>query len=244
MAFEFLKDLFGKNEDGTPKALTADELEQAITANKDLKVVNLASGEYVSQEKYARLETRASGLQASLDEANTKLKSFEKDGVTIEDVRKEAADWKTKYETDTKALNDKLAAQERSHLIDQYLGGMEFTSKLAKKGIKDLLEGAKELSVKDGALVGADDLMKGYRTEYADAFKPEEDPGDDGDGGDGGTGGTGGQGAGGAGPMFTSSRSMGSGNPKKGGKGMTLSEAMKYKNEHPDADVMSLIRPE
>lgn len=229
MAFEFLKDLFGKNEDGTPKALTADELEQAITANKDLKVVNLASGEYVSQEKYARLETRANGLQASLDEANTKLKSFEKDGVTIEDVRKEAADWKTKYETDTKALNDKLAAQERSHLIDQYLASTQFTSSLARQGIKTMLEGAAELSVKDGALVGADDLMKGYKSQFADAFKPEEDPkGDDNPPSNL--------------PRFISTNPMNSTgpNPKKG-KGMTLAEAMVYKNEHPDADVKALI---
>ena len=245
MAYEFLTNLFGKNEDGTPASLTADQLVAAITANKDISVVDLKAGGYISQAKYDRLSTEKDGLQTQLTDATNQLKAFKsEDGKTIDDIRKDVQDWETRYNTDTKALRDQLTAQERSHLIDQYLGGMEFTSKLAKKGIKDLLEGAKELSVKDGALVGADDLMKGYRTEYADAFKLEEDPGDDGDGGDGGTGGTGGQGAGGAGPMFTSSRSMGSGNPKKGGKGMTLSEAMKYKNEHPDADVMSLIRPE
>lgn len=244
MAYEFLKNLFGKNEDGTPAALTADQLEAAITANKDISVVDLKAGGYVSQAKFDRLNTEKDGLQTQLTDATNQLKAFKsEDGKTIEDIRKDVKDWETRYNTDTQALRAQLTAQERSHLIDQYLGGMEFTSKLAKKGIKDLLEGAKELSVKDGALVGADDLMKGYRTEYADAFKPEEDPGNN--GGDGGNGGAGGQGAGGAGPMFTSSKSMGgNSNPKKGGKGMTLAEAMKYKNEHPDADVMSLIRPE
>lgn len=240
MAYEFLKNLFGTNEDGTPKSLTADQLEAAIAANKDISVVDLKAGGYISQAKYDRLNTEKDGLQTQLTDATNQLKAFKsEDGKTIEDIRKDVKSWEDRYNTDTKALRDQLAAQERSHLIDQYLGGMEFTSKLAKKGIKDLLEGAKELSVKDGALVGADDLMKGYRTEYADAFKPEEDPGvGDDNGGQGGNPGA-------AGPRFTSTSSMGGGNnPKKGGKGMTLMEAMKYKNEHPDADVMSLIRPE
>lgn len=240
MAYEFLKNLFGTNEDGTPKSLTADQLEAAIAANKDISVVDLKAGGYISQAKYDRLNTEKDGLQTQLTDATNQLKAFKsEDGKTIEDIRKDVKSWEDRYNTDTKALRDQLAAQERSHLIDQYLGGMEFTSKLAKKGIKDLLEGAKELTVKDGALVGADDLMKGYRTEYADAFKPDEDPGDGGD-----KGGQGGNNPGAAGPMFTSTSSMGTGNPKKGGKGMTLAEAMKYKNEHPDADVMSLIRPE
>lgn len=240
MAYEFLKNLFGSNEDGTPKSLTADQLEAAIAANKDISVVDLKAGGYISQAKYDRLNTEKDGLQTQLTDATNQLKAFKsEDGKTIEDIRKDVKSWEDRYNTDTKALRDQLAAQERSHLIDQYLGGMEFTSKLAKKGIKDLLEGAKELSVKDGALVGADDLMKGYRTEYADAFKPKEEPGAADD-----KGGQGGNDPGAAGPMFTSTSSMGTGNPKKGGKGMTLAEAMKYKNEHPDADVMSLIRPE
>ena len=239
MAYDYLKNLFGKNEDGTPAALTADQLEAAITANKDISVVDLKAGGYVSQAKYDRLVTEKEGIQTQLTDATNQLKAFKsEDGKTIEDIRKDVKDWEDRYNTDTQALRDQLAAQERSHLIDQYLSGMEFTSKLARKGIKDLLEGAKELSVKDGALVGADDLMKGYRTDYADAFKPEEDPGADDKGGNGGNE------PAATGPRFTSTSSMGGGNPKKGGKGMSLSEAMKYKNEHPDADVMSLIRPE
>ena len=33
MAYEFIKGLFGTNEDGTPRALTADQLEAAIVEN-------------------------------------------------------------------------------------------------------------------------------------------------------------------------------------------------------------------
>ena len=180
MAYEFLKKLWGETKEGeAPKTMTADEFIAALTADKTINVVDLKAGGYVSQEKFNREKTRADGLDTQLKEANVKLESFEKDGVTIETVKKEAADWKQKYETETKALNAKLTAQERDHLIDQYLSGTEFTSSLAKKGIRDLLSAEQGLTVKDGALVGADDLMKGFRKTYADACKaadPEPKP--------------------------------------------------------------------
>lgn len=234
MAYEFLKKLWGETKEGeAPKTMTADEFIAALTADKTINVVDLKAGGYVSQEKFNREKTRADGLDTQLKEANVKLESFEKDGVTIETVKKEAADWKQKYETETKALNAKLTAQERDHLIDQYLSGTEFTSSLAKKGIRDLLSAEQGLTVKDGALVGADDLMKGFRKTYADAFKaadpepktepktaPAQNPL----------------------PFFSQMNPMSSPtNPAPKSKGMTLAEVMAYKNAHPDADVGALL---
>lgn len=234
MAYEFLKKLWGETKEGeAPKIMTADEFIAALTADKTINVVDLKAGGYVSQEKFNREKTRADGLDTQLKEANVKLESFEKDGVTIETVKKEAADWKQKYETETKALNAKLTAQERDHLIDQYLSGTEFTSSLAKKGIRDLLSAEQGLTVKDGALVGADDLMKGFRKTYADAFKaadpepktepkpaPAQNPL----------------------PFFSQMNPMNSPtNPAPKSKGMTLAEVMAYKNAHPDADVGALL---
>lgn len=231
MAYEFLTKLFGETKEGeTPKAMTAEELVNAITADKTIKVVDLKAGGYVSQEKFDREKSRADGLDTQLQEANGKLTSFEKDGVTIETVRKEAAEWQKKYETETKALNDRLAAQEREHLIDAYLSGTEFTSSLAKKGIKDLMAAEKGLTVKDGALIGADDLMKGYKKSYADAFKAEPEPKK---------------------PEPTPAPSNplpyftplapSNQTPQPKSKGMTLAEVMAYKNNHPDADVEALL---
>jgi hypothetical protein len=234
MAYEFLKKLWGETKEGeAPKTMTADEFIAALTADKTINVVDLKAGGYVSQEKFNREKTRADGLDTQLKEANVKLESFEKDGVTIETVKKEAADWKQKYETETKALNAKLTAQERDHLIDQYLSGTEFTSSLANKGIRDLLSAEQGLTVKDGALVGADDLMKGFRKTYADAFKaadpepkPEPKPAP----------------AQNPLPFFSQMNPMSSPtNPAPKSKGMTLAEVMAYKNAHPDADVGALL---
>ena len=38
MALEYLKKLFPANEDGTPKAMTFEELEAAITADKGISL--------------------------------------------------------------------------------------------------------------------------------------------------------------------------------------------------------------
>ena len=53
MAYEFLKKLFGTPKDEEePKAMTYEELEAAIDADKDIQVVDLKAGEYVSKEKF------------------------------------------------------------------------------------------------------------------------------------------------------------------------------------------------
>ena len=38
MAYDFLKKLFPANEDGTPKAMTFEELEAAINADKGISL--------------------------------------------------------------------------------------------------------------------------------------------------------------------------------------------------------------
>ena len=64
MAYDFLKKLFPANEDGTPKAMTFEELEAAISADKGISLVNLKDGGYVSADKYSAKETELKGVQA------------------------------------------------------------------------------------------------------------------------------------------------------------------------------------
>lgn len=58
MAYEFLKALFGEPKEGEePKAMTYAELEKAIDADKNIKVVDLSGGDYVSKSKFDSRET-------------------------------------------------------------------------------------------------------------------------------------------------------------------------------------------
>lgn len=66
MAYEFLQPFFqgGEGGDGTPKALTFDQLEQAMTAaNAD--IVDLSAGGYVTQKEHKEREEE---LQKQLDD--------------------------------------------------------------------------------------------------------------------------------------------------------------------------------
>lgn len=93
---EKLKALFGS------EALTWEQLEAKLKDNKEIKLANLAGGEYVSKEKFTDKE-------AELTKANETIKGLKDtvakfDGVDLEKLKKDASDWETKYNTDIAAV--------------------------------------------------------------------------------------------------------------------------------------------
>lgn len=148
--YEFLKKLFG-TVDGQSEALTAEQLIAKIQADKELKIVNLADGGYVSKDKFDAKETELSGVKQQLTDANTTIQSF-KDKET--DVDKVTKDWEDKYNKDTQELKDKLDAQNRSHQTDMFLSGYKYTSKAAQAGIRAEFE-KKNYALENGQF-GAD----------------------------------------------------------------------------------------
>ena len=218
MAYEFIKGLFGTNEDGTPRALTADQLEAAIAENKDISIVNLKEGGYISADKYSRIEAERNSLQEQLKKAGT--------GSGTADQDLQAA------KQQIEELQKQLQLQGRRSAISEYLSGCLFTSSFAKKGILAEMEKLDSVTVVDGELIGAEAALADLKARYAEAFKAEE-PAPAGPDPAAATPNM---------PRFTSASSIsGTGsNPKKSGP-MTLMEAMRYKNEHPNADVSGLF---
>lgn len=192
MAYEFIKKLFGKSEDGQPEALTAEALIAKIEADQGLKLVNLNDGGYVSKDKFDAKETELSGIRKSLDDANATIKSYT--DMDVEGIKKSAKEWEDKYNADTKALKEQMEAQERSHQTDMFLSGYKYTSKAAQAGIRAEFE-KQGFKLKDGIFQGASDYMKGLmeQEDYKGAFvidKPAEDAGNDGQGAGADKGGT------------------------------------------------------
>lgn len=201
---EFLKDLFGTGENGQPGALTYDQLEAAVTKDKKLNIVNLAAGGYVPQATYDASQTELAGVKDQLTEANKTIKSYK--DMDIDTIKQSAADWETKYNTDTKALQDKLTAQERSHKQELYFTGVKFASKAAKTGVIADFE-KQNFELKDGVFVGADSWLAQMKKDDPASFvaeKEEEEPDQD-------PKGSGQQGTGRRSPSFMSSTSSGSG---------------------------------
>lgn len=176
MAYEFLKKLYGVPKEGEePKAMTYEELEAAIDADGSIKLADLSGGGYVSKEKYNAKVTELTGVKQQLTDANAEIQSYK--DMDIEGIQKSAKEWEEKYNADTKALEDRLEAQEYSHAADMFMSKYQFTSKPAREGIMAEFN-KKGFKLEDGKFLGAEEYMNSLMEseDYKGAFKVEEKP--------------------------------------------------------------------
>lgn len=177
--YEFLEKMFGKTEEGEPKALTFEELKTAIEADKSIKLVNLKDGGYVSQEKFDAKETELKGVKEQLTAANEQIESFK--GEDIEGIKAKVDEWKTKYDADTEDLRKQLEAQEIKHQRDMYFADVKFSSNAAKIGMMAEFD-KQQFQLKDGVFQGADNWLEEQKKNDPASFvqeptepeKPEE----------------------------------------------------------------------
>lgn len=176
MAYEFLRKLYGVPKEGEePKAMTYEELEAAIDADGSIKLADLSGGGYVSKEKYNAKVTELTGVKQQLTDANAEIQSYK--DMDIEGIQKSAKEWEDKYNADTKALEDKLTAQEYSHAADMFMSKYQFTSKPAREGVMAEFN-KKGFKLEDGKFLGAEDYMNSLMEseDYKGAFKTEDKP--------------------------------------------------------------------
>ncbi len=164
------EELFSKVEARLTEINGADDRK-----DNPVKYVDLSEGGYVGREKYTHMQTESEGYKKQLEEANSLIKSYkdvkDKD---IEGLKQSAKDWEAKYDTDTKALQEKLAAQEKTFAAERYLDSQKIKSPLSRKTILNEFL-AQNLEFKDGKFIGADEYMKGIREQYPDEFQTDED---------------------------------------------------------------------
>ena len=178
MAYEFLRKLFKKDENGAVIPMTYEELEAAIDADKGIKIADLSGGGYVAKDKFDAKETELKGIRKQLDDANTQIKSFEDQDV--DGIKQKVADWEEKDNTDTQALKDQMAAHNRAHAEDMFLAGYKFTSKAARKGVLDELRSKQFQLDEKGTFLGAKEFMSSLMEDedYKGAFVTENPAGD------------------------------------------------------------------
>lgn len=223
MAYEFLKKLYKTGEDGKLVAMTFEELVAAIEADGKMKLVNLEDGGYVSKDKLDTKITELGETKKLLDEANTTIQSYK--DMDIDGIKKSASDWEEKYNTDTKALNDKLEEQATEFAAEKYMGQFKFTSPLVAKAAMTefMAQGFKR--GEDGTFLGADDFMNKMKEANPGAFVVETPPADP-------------EPPAPPKPTFAPTNPA---NPPKNKKKMSLTEMMQYKAEHPDTDISTFF---
>ena len=195
MALEYLKKLFPANEDGTPKAMTFEELEAAITADKGISLINLKDGGYVAQDKFDRkqkeLEQARAAIEnlngtiakntADLEELQKQVKAAEGDATKIADLTSQITQLQTdaktnanNFENQQREYQEQLAKQANEFAIRTKVNGLKFSSTSARRSFThDILEAG--LKVDGENVLGFDDYVNKYKTEIdPDAFAKEE----------------------------------------------------------------------
>ena len=118
------------------------------------------------------LTTERDGLKGQLQTANDEIKSYK--DMDIDGIKAKAGEWETKYNTDTKALQDQLDAANYGFAVKEATSSLKFSSKAAREAFTSALT-AKKLPLQEGKLLGMDDFVKTYQTDDPDAFMAEDD---------------------------------------------------------------------
>ena len=174
-----------------------DALEAQGLSKEQIDAVMAMNGEDVNALKatiaekdqtIASLTTERDGLKTQVADRDKDIAQLRKDAGDNEKLSQQLTDLQTKYDTDTKALQDTLDKQAKDHAIDQLFSGVQFTSSYAKKAaIAEFREANHEF--KNGQYVGGADILKQMQKDNPDAFKTEtkgDEGGDDGKGSDDG----------------------------------------------------------
>lgn len=125
------------------------------------------------EKKIGKVEEERDNFKTQLDTATETLKGFE--GVDIETMRTQLKDWQTKAENAEKDFNAKLAQRDFEDALKSEMESYKFTSEAAKRAVMSEIREA-GLKVKDGKILGLNDLVASIKNKDASAFVDEGTP--------------------------------------------------------------------
>lgn len=177
---DFLKELFGANGS---TALNWEQFSKAVTS-KGFKIADLATGNYVSKQKYTddlqAKDTQISTLNDTLNTRDTDLASIKKqlenagmDKEKLTALSDNLSTLQTKYDNDVKAYQEQLSRQAYEFAVKEFAGTKKFTSNAAKRDFINSMIG-KNLTMENDKIMGAEDFVTSYSADNADAFVNEE----------------------------------------------------------------------
>jgi predicted nucleic acid-binding Zn-ribbon protein len=177
---DFLKELFGG------KPLTFEELVTAINAHngdeankeKQIKIGNLGSGEYVGKGKYDALQALFDGQKTELDTANGLIAELKKGTKGNEELQTKISGYETQVADLQKQLAEtKVKSALKVALLSENALDVDYlTFKLNEK----MRAENKSLEVDENEKIkGWDDLLSGLKTQFPAQFKTAKGAGID-----------------------------------------------------------------
>lgn len=199
-----------KTEELKAQGLTEEQISFVMAENgKDLKKL---------QKENDNLTADRDTWKEKAEAAETTLKGFE--GVDLETMQKELADWKQKATEAEKNAQAQLYERDFNDALKAELENVKFSSEAAKRAIMAEIKES-GLKLKDGKILGLNDLISQMKEKDASAFVDEEQQKAQ-------------QNAARFTQPFNRSGQSGGGITKADFKAMSLDERMKLKQDHPD----------
>lgn len=179
-----IEEIFAKAENGT---LTLEQFNQ-IAKDGNAKFTDLSEGNYVSKAKYdddikskvntiedlnrtiTQRDTDLEGLKGQLASAGT-------DANKLSELQANLTSLQGKYDEDIKAYQAKMENQRYEFAVKEFANSKKFTSNAAKRDFTNAMIGAKlNYDADKQRIMGADDFVKSYTEDNADAFLVEKEP--------------------------------------------------------------------
>lgn len=187
-------------------------LNELGLTEEQVKAVMAENGKDVQREK-----EKVSRAESERDGYKEQLETTqdtlkEFEGIDVKELQGKVTELTGTIKTQSEEFAKKLSDIEYAKQIDSFFEGYKFTSDLAKKAAIEEFK-AKELKLDNGKFLGGEDFMEQLKAKNPTAFEGEEKP-----------------------PIVVKGT-----NQRKPGQKMSLTEAMAYKNAHPDADITTLI---
>lgn len=143
-----------------------DEMKESIKKNIGEEVYSKSE----LDKKVKKAEDERDQYKERAETAEETLKGF--DGKDLSTITKERDEWKAKAEQAEEDYNAKIAEREKNDLLKEAFESIKFSSESAKKAIMSDI--AASVSVKDGKLIGFNDLLEDAKKNDASAFVDEQ----------------------------------------------------------------------
>lgn len=126
---------------------------------------------YKTVAEFDKLEAKANAYKEQADSAKSAMSKF--DGVDIEAMNKEIADWKRKNEEAEAQYKRDIEARDLNDAIKAEMAKFKFTSKSARDAVESRIRNS-GIQLKEGKLYGLQDVIADIKAEDSSAFVDEE----------------------------------------------------------------------
>lgn len=155
---DFLKELFGSD------TLTFEQFSEKLKGSKDIKLANLASGQYVDKGKLDAKIIELNTANQTIRDLQDAVKKF--DGVDVDGLRTSLSDLQKKYDAD-------ISAARLDNALNLALAGARVKNPKLAKGALDM----SLLKLDGDKLLGLDDQLKKLKESDGYLFEEEKAPG-------------------------------------------------------------------